>query len=429
MMYIKNKKRMFALADCNSFYASCERVFNPKLKNKPVVVLSNNDGCIVARTNEAKALGIKMGEPLFKAQKTIKKYNVKVFSSNYALYGSMSNRVMKILEQSFPNIEIYSIDEAFMEISSLKKNYNYYKYAINVREIILKWTGIPISIGIGETKTLAKIANYIVKNNSKINGVFDITKIKNKKKILEQIKVEEIWGIGNKISKLLIKNNIKNAYEFTQKDNRWVRKNINILGLKTKMELNGIPCYELENNFKLRKSCCVSRSFGKKIKSLKDITEAVSAYITRAAEKIRNEKLVSNNINLYIRTNPFNKNPKEYYANSISISLDYPTNDTITLNKKTLIGLNKIFRKGYLYQKAGVILSGLEAENKDFHLFKEDNERKKTLMSAFDYINQRYGKNSLHIASEGIEKRWLMKRSRCSSNFTTSLKDLLIVKC
>ncbi|PPR38504.1 MAG: DNA polymerase IV 1 [Alphaproteobacteria bacterium MarineAlpha6_Bin4] len=428
-MYIKNKKRMFALADCNSFYASCERVFNPKLKNKPVVVLSNNDGCIVARTNEAKALGIKMGEPLFKAQKTIKKYNVKVFSSNYALYGSMSNRVMKILEQSFPNIEIYSIDEAFMEISSLKKNYNYYKYAINVREIILKWTGIPISIGIGETKTLAKIANYIVKNNSKINGVFDITKIKNKKKILEQIKVEEIWGIGNKISKLLIKNNIKNAYEFTQKDNRWVRKNINILGLKTKMELNGIPCYELENNFKLRKSCCVSRSFGKKIKSLKDITEAVSAYITRAAEKIRNEKLVSNNINLYIRTNPFNKNPKEYYANSISISLDYPTNDTITLNKKTLIGLNKIFRKGYLYQKAGVILSGLEAENKDFHLFKEDNERKKTLMSAFDYINQRYGKNSLHIASEGIEKRWLMKRSRCSSNFTTSLKDLLIVKC
>ncbi len=429
MMYIKNKKRMFALADCNSFYASCERVFNPKLKNKPVVVLSNNDGCIVARTNEAKALGIKMGEPLFKAQKTIKKYNVKVFSSNYALYGSMSNRVMKILEQSFPNIEIYSIDEAFMEISSLKKNYNYYKYAINVREIILKWTGIPISIGIGETKTLAKIANYIVKNNSKINGVFDITKIKNKKKILEQIKVEEIWGIGNKISKLLIKNNIKNAYEFTQKDNRWVRKNINILGLKTKMELNGIPCYELENNFKLRKSCCVSRSFGKKIKSLKDITEAVSAYITRAAEKIRNEKLVSNNINLYIRTNPFNKNPKEYYANSISISLDYPTNDTITLNKKTLIGLNKIFRKGYLYQKAGVILSGLEAENKDFHLFKEDNERKKTLMSAFDYINQRYGKNSLHIASEGIEKRWLMKRSRCSSSFTTSLKDLLIVKC
>ncbi|PPR35364.1 MAG: DNA polymerase IV 1 [Alphaproteobacteria bacterium MarineAlpha6_Bin3] len=428
-MYIKNKKRMFALADCNSFYASCERVFNPKLKNKPVVVLSNNDGCIVARTNEAKALGIKMGEPLFKAQKTIKKYNVKVFSSNYALYGSMSNRVMKILEQSFPNIEIYSIDEAFMEISSLKKNYNYYKYAINVREIILKWTGIPISIGIGETKTLAKIANYIVKNNSKINGVFDITKIKNKKKILEQIKVEEIWGIGNKISKLLIKNNIKNAYEFTQKDNRWVRKNINILGLKTKMELNGIPCYELENNFKLRKSCCVSRSFGKKIKSLKDITEAVSAYITRAAEKIRNEKLVSNNINLYIRTNPFNKNPKEYYANSISISLDYPTNDTITLNKKTLIGLNKIFRKGYLYQKAGVILSGLEAENKDFHLFKEDNERKKTLMSAFDYINQRYGKNSLHIASEGIEKRWLMKRSRCSSSFTTSLKDLLIVKC
>ena len=173
-MYIKDKKKVFALADCNSFYASCEIVFNPKLKNKPVVVLSNNDGCIVARTNEAKALGIKMGEPLFKAKKIIEKNNVKVFSSNYALYGSMSNRVMKILEQSFPNIEIYSIDEAFMEISSLKKIYNYSKYAMEVREIILKWTGIPVSIGIGETKTLAKIANQIAKDNLNTQGVFDI---------------------------------------------------------------------------------------------------------------------------------------------------------------------------------------------------------------------------------------------------------------
>ena len=369
-MYIKDKKRVFALADCNSFYASCERVFNPKLKNKPVIVLSNNDGCIIARTNEAKALGIKMGEPLFKAKKIIEKNNVKVFSSNYALYGSMSNRVMKILEQSFPNIEIYSIDEAFMEILSLKKIYNYSKYAMEVRKTILKWTGIPVSIGIGETKTLAKIANQIAKDNPKTKGVFDITRIKNKEKILKTIKVEKVWGIGNKLSKFLIKNNIHNAYEFIQQDNRWVRKNMNILGLKTKMELNGISCYELDNNFKLRKSCCVSRSFGKKITSLKDMSEAVSTYITRAAEKIRNERLVANNINLYIRTSPFNRNPSEYYVNSISIPLDYPTNNTITLNKKILIGLNKIFKKGYLYQKAGVILSGLEDENIDLNLFK-----------------------------------------------------------
>jgi len=209
-MYIKDKKRVFALADCNSFYASCERVFNPKLENKPVVVLSNNDGCIVARTSEAKALGIKMGEPLFKAKKTIEKYNVKVFSSNYTLYGSMSNRVMKILEQFFPNIEIYSIDEAFMEISNLKKIYDYSKYAMKIKQIILQWTGIPISFGIGETKTLAKIANHIVKNNPKFKGVLDITKIKNKKIILETIKVEKIWGIGNKLSKFLIKNNFRN---------------------------------------------------------------------------------------------------------------------------------------------------------------------------------------------------------------------------
>ena len=430
-MYIKDKKRVFALADCNSFYASCERVFNPKLKNKPVIVLSNNDGCIIARTNEAKALGIKMGEPLFKAKNIIEKNNVKVFSSNYALYGSMSNRVMKILEQSFPNIEIYSIDEAFMEILSLKKIYNYSKYAMEVRKTILKWTGIPVSIGIGETKTLAKIANQIAKDNPKTKGVFDITRIKNKEKILKTIKVEKVWGIGNKLSKFLIKNNIHNAYEFIQQDNRWVRKNMNILGLKTKMELNGISCYELDNNFKLRKSCCVSRSFGKKITSLKDMSEAVSTYITRAAEKIRNERLVANNINLYIRTSPFNRNPSEYYVNSISIPLDYPTNNTITLNKKILIGLNKIFKKGYLYQKAGVILSGLEAENIDLNLFKEkeNDKRKEVLMNAFDFINQKYGKNSLRIASEGVEKKWLMKKSRCSSSFTTNLKDLLIVRC
>ena len=428
-MYIKHKKKVFALADCNSFYASCERVFNPKLENKPVVVLSNNDGCIVARTNEAKELGIKMGEPLFKARKIIEKNNVKVFSSNYALYGSMSNRVMKILEQLFPNIEIYSIDEAFMEISSLKKIYNYSNYGIKVREIILKWTGIPISIGIGETKTLAKIANQIAKDNPKTQGVFDITKIKNKEEILKTIKVEKIWGIGNKLSKFLIKNNIHNAYDFVQQDNRWVRKNINILGLKTKMELNGISCYELDNNFKLRKSCCVSRSFGERIKSLKNMSEAVSTYITRAAEKIRNEKLVANNISLYIRTNPFNKNPSEYYANSISIPLNFPTNNTITLNKEILIGLKKIFKKGYLYQKAGVILSGLEVENIDLNLFKEDNKKKNFLMNAFDSINQKYGKDSVRIASEGVEKKWLMKRSKCSSSFTTNLEDLLTVRC
>ena len=428
-MYIKNKKRIFALADCNSFYASCERVFNPKLNNRPVVVLSNNDGCIVARTNEAKELGIKMGEPLFKAKKIIEKYNVKVFSSNYALYGSMSNRVMKILEQSFPNIEIYSIDEAFMEISDLKKIYDYSEYAKKIREIILKWTGIPVSIGIGETKTLAKIANQIAKDNPKINGVFDITKIKNKEKILKKIKVGKIWGIGNKLSKFLIKNNIYNAYEFIKQDNRWVRKNMNVLGLKTKMELNGISCYELENSFKQRKSCCVSRSFGKKITSLKNMREAVSTYISRAAEKIRNEKLVSNNINLYIRTSPFKKVAKEYYSNSVSIPLNFPTNNTIILNKATLLGLNKIFKKGYLYQKARVILSGLENENSDLNLFEEDDKKKEFLMNAFDFINQKYGNNSVRIASEGIEKKWLMKRSKCSSNFTTNLKDLLVVKC
>ena len=427
-MCIKNKKRVFALADCNSFYASCERVFNPKLENKPVVVLSNNDGCIVARTNEAKALGIKMGEPLFKAKKTIERYKVKVFSSNYTLYGSMSNRVMKILELSFPNIEIYSIDEAFMDISSLKKIYNYSNYASKVREIILKWTGIPVSIGIGETKTLAKIANHIVKNNPRIKGVFDITKIKNKEKILKTIKVEKIWGIGKRLSKFLIKNNINNAYELAKQDNRWVRKNMNLLGLKTKMELNGISCYELEDGYKLRKSCCVSRSFGKKVSSLKDMQEAVSTYIARAAEKIRSESLVANNINLYIRTNPFNNNPREYYSNSISVSLNYPTNNSIQIVKTAVEGIKNIYRKGYKYKKAGIILHELSDEFSTKGLLDYNREISDALMRSMDNINNRYGSSTLQLASEGIKKNWRLQREKISPCYTTNFKDLMIVK-
>ena len=427
-MYIKTKKKIFVLADCNSFYASCERVFNPKLEKKPVVVLSNNDGCIIARTTEAKALGIKMGEPLFKAKDIIKKHGVKVFSSNYTLYGSMSNRVMRTLERFFPDIEIYSIDEAFMEISNLKNIGNYTEYTMKIQKIILKWIGIPISIGIGETKTLAKIANHIAKNNPKTKGVFNIADVKDKKSILKRIKVEEIWGIGNKLSKILIKNNIYNAYDFIRQDNGWIRKNINILGLKTKMELEGVSCYNLENNFKSRKSCCVSRSFGKKISLLKDMREAISTYISRAAKKIRNEKLIANNIHLYIKTSPFNRNKKQYYANSILISLDKPTNDTITLNKKVLSNLNKIFKPGFLYQKAGVILSGLEPDGLDLNLFGKTNKKKEKLMNAYDFINQKYGEDSIQIASEGTQKRWLMKKNKCSSNFTTNFKDLLIVQ-
>ena len=427
-MYFEDKKKIFVLADCNSFYASCERVFNPKLEKKPVVVLSNNDGCVVARTTEAKALGIKMGEPFFKAKNIIKKYGVKVFSSNYTLYGNMSDRVMNILKQFCPDMEIYSIDEAFMEISKLKNIDNYNKYAAKIQKIILQWTGIPISIGIGETKTLAKIASFIAKNNQKTKGVFNISNIKDKKLILKKIKIEKVWGIGNKLSKLLIRNNIDNAYDFIQQDNNWIRKNMNILGLKTKMELQGVSCYKIENELKLRKSCCVSRSFGKKIILIKDMREALSTYICRAAEKIRNEKLNANIIYLYITTSPFRTDPKEYYSNKISIKLDNPTNDSIILNKKVLDGLNKIFKKGFLYQKAGVVLSGLEPDNIDLDLFKKTNKKQKKLMNAYDFIKQKYGKNSLQIASEGIEKRWLTQKKQCSSNFTTDLKNLLIVQ-
>ena len=420
---------MFALVDCNNFYASCERVFNPSLNGKPVVVLSNNDGCVIARSNEAKALGIPMGAAAFEFKKLFEKNNVYIFSSNYALYGDMSSRVMNILTNYTPEIEIYSIDEAFLKFDGFEL-FDLNELGTTIKKTVTKGTGIPISIGFANSKALAKVANRISKKfPERTKGCYIIDTEEKRIKALKWLAIEDVWGIGRRYAYKLKGKGIKNAYEFTQQDNRWVRKNMNILGLKTKMELNGISCYELDNNFKLRKSCCVSRSFGKRITSLKDMSEAVSTYITRAAEKIRNERLVANNINLYIRTNPFNRNPSEYYVNSILIPLNYPTNNTITLNKKTLIGLNKIFKKGYLYQKAGVILSGLEAENIDLNLFKENDKRKEVLMNAFDFINQKYGKNSLRIASEGVEKKWLMKRSRCSSNFTTNLEDLLTVRC
>ena len=308
MLCNKNK---IALVDCNSFYVSCERLFNPSIINKPVVVLSSNDGCVISRSTEAKVLGIKMGEPYFKVEKIIKKNNVKTFSTNFSLYGDISRRVMKTLNQFSPRIEIYSIDEAFLDLSSIK-NEDLLEYGNKIRNIVLKWTGIPTSIGIATTKTLSKAANFIAKKEK--SGIINLIDSKKIDKFLENIKINEVWGVGRQLTKFYIKHGINTACQLKYAHNSWVKKNINVLGSRTVMELKGIPCESLETYEEKRKSCCVSRSFGKKVTKLEDLNESITAHCLNAAEKIRLDKQTTKKITIFIRTSPFQKNA--YYANT-----------------------------------------------------------------------------------------------------------------
>ena len=420
MLYSKNK---IALVDCNSFYVSCERLFNPSIIKKPVVVLSSNDGCVISRSVEAKALGIKMGEPYFKVKKIVKQNDVRTFSTNFALYGDISRRVMKTLKYFAPEMEIYSIDEAFLNLSSIK-NENLLKHSYKIRETVLKWTGIPTSIGIATTKTLSKAANYIAKKEK--SGVVDLINSKQVDKILSNIKINDIWGVGRQLTKFYIKNGINTAYDLKYMHNGWIKKNTNVFGSRTAMELKGIPCVSLDPHQEKRKSCCVSRSFGKKVTKLEDLNEAITTHCLNAAEKIRLDKQTVKKITIFIRTSPFQNN-KSYYSNSKSIELPIGTNDSIMLVKKALTLLESIYRKGYRYQKAGIIFSDL----KDIDIYKKNlfseinnEEKRMKLMEAIDYTNIKYGRHSLSIAQAGFGKKWKTKRQH-SSKIDTACLDFL----
>jgi len=420
MSYTNSSKKKVALIDCNSFYVSCERLFNPKIQNVPVVVLSNNDGCVISRSNEAKKLGIRMGEPYFKVKDLVKKNNVRIFSSNYALYGDLSRRVMKVLKGFTDKIEIYSIDEAFLDLSHIK-NEQVEEYGKQIRERVLKWTGIPTSVGISNTKTLSKVANHIAKKN-KAGVVFLEKNIDN---ILKNFDIADVWGVGRQLSKLYIKNGIDNAYKLKNISNTWVRKSTNVLGAKTVMELRGISCIDLETEETRRKSCCVSRSFGKKVESLDKLKESITTHCLNAAEKIRIDKQTTRAVTIFIRTSPFDKNRK-YYSNSITIELPVATNNSIELVKTAISGLKKIYKYGYFYQKAGIILSKLrDASEKELSLLAPILENKsKTLMRAIDLTNAKYGRSAISIAQAGINNDWKMRREH-SSRIDTATFDLL----
>mgnify|MGYP005692510281 FL=1 len=413
--------KKIALIDCNSFYVSCERLFNPKIRRLPVVVLSNNDGCIISRSNEAKALGIKMGEPYFKARNIIIKNNVQVFSSNYSLYGDISRRVMRTLKRFNSKIEVYSIDEAFLDLSNFSDK-EVKDVGKEIRNTVLQWTGIPTSIGIAETKTLSKVANHIAKKQK--SGVVSLVNIKDLDPILEKVEVRDIWGVGKQLSKFYIKNGIYNAKQLKNASNTWIKKTKNVLSSRTAMELRGVPCIEIETKQAKRKSCCVSRSFGKKVEKLRELKESVTSYCLNAAEKIRSESLVCKSITVFIRTSPF-QNKGIFYSNSKTIDFPIATNNSIEIVKNALTGLDLIYKDGFKYQKAGIILSGLSDSEKGNSLFKSTkDERIKNLMQSIDNTNYRYGRSTISLASAGINKKWSMRRQYSSKIDTADFYSL-----
>ena len=418
------KKKVFALIDCNAFYVSCERVFNPKLNNKPVVALSNNDGCIIARSKEAKALGIKMGVPLFKVKDIVERENVIVFSSNYTLYADMSRRVMNIISEFAPSIEVYSIDEAFIELTNM--NVDYESYVRQMRKVILQYTGIPVSIGVASTKTLTKVANHIAKDDESLEGVCSLVKHENLDQVLEDTNVVDVWGVGRQLSKKLIANGIFNAKLLKNCEDAWVRKMMSVNGLKTVSELREISCLDLEETSATRKSCCTTRSFGKPLENLDDIEQAVTTFARRATERIRGENLTASTVSVFLRTNPFDRN--RYYSNSSTTTLSYPTYDTMQIVKTALQLTKIIFRENYKYKKAGVLLSGFYekgTETKD--LFSETRYRSPKLMSAVDQINERYGSDTIQIATECQIGKWKQKRRNCTQSYTTQLDNVLLI--
>ena len=417
--------KKIALIDCNSFYVSCERLFNPKIRKKPVVVLSNNDGCIISRSNEAKALGIKMGEPYFKAKDIIVKNNVQVFSSNYSLYGDISRRVMRTLKRFNSEIEVYSIDEAFLDLSNFSDD-EIESVGIEIRSIILQWTGIPTSIGIAKTKTLSKIANHIAKKEK--SGVVSLIGIEDIDPILEKVEIGDVWGVGRQLTKFYIKNDIYNAKQLKNISNTWIKKSSNVLSSRTAMELRGISCIDLEIQDSKRKSCVVSRSFGKKVETFQELKESVTNYCLNASEKIRSDSLIAKSVTVFLRTSPF-QNRGIYYSNSKTIDFPIATDNSIEIVKAAINGLKDIFKRGYKYQKVGVMLSGLSnLENKNNLFSSSKDEKIKSLMRSIDSTNCRYGRSALSLASGGVNKKWNMRRKHSSKIDTVDFRCLPTIK-
>jgi DNA polymerase V len=426
MSSTKPSKPLFALVDCNNFYVSCERVFNPRLWNKPVVILSNNDGCVIARSNEAKALGIPMGAPAFKYRDLFERQRVITLSSNYELYGEMSHRVMHTLAQFTPDIEIYSIDEAFLHIDSA----NLAAESRRIKETVYQWTGIPVSVGIAPTKTLAKAANRHAKKKLPQEGVFILNDADLQKKILSYMPVEEVWGIGQQIAAKLKRNQLYTGWDLANANDGWVKKHLTVVGLRTVWELRGTSCLSLEEAPAPKKSIVCSRSFGCEVTEEEELAEALASYTARAAEKVRHQGSAAAFIEVFLCTNRFKE--ELVYANAAQLILPQPTDFTPHLIHFAKQALHKIFRDGLSYKKVGVMLGGLVPKNSFqqdlFHKNTPSLLKQQRLMQLMDQTNRRYGKGTMKLAAEGVAQPWKMQRNQCSPHFTTRWEDLLSIR-
>ncbi|MCF8382133.1 MAG: Y-family DNA polymerase [Chlorobium sp.] len=420
---------MFALVDCNNFYVSCERVFNPSLTGKPVVVLSNNDGCFIARSDEAKALGLPMGGPAFKFRDILKKHQVRIFSANFPLYGDMSSRVMATIGDLAPEIEIYSIDEAFIDLGGFSR-FGLEHHASRIRYTVRKHTGIPVSIGIGSTKTLAKAASRMAKKNPGYEGVCMLSTQKEISEALATLKVEDIWGIGRQWNRLLETRNIRTALDYSLAPASWIRKNLHIPGIRIQEELNGHSCLPLEQIRPPKQSICTSRSFGRTVTSLDELQQAVATFAGKCSRKLRQEGSVASMLTVFICTSPFNE-PHLKYRGTRTLAMLRPSQDTISVIRAAELALASIYREGFEYKKAGVIVSGLtpaQSFGRELTLFDTEaaagNDRQKSLMEAMEHINRRYGPAAVRIAAEN-ENAWKPNQTMKSAHYTTGWNDII----
>jgi DNA polymerase V len=436
---------LFGIVDCNNFYASCERVFQPALAGKPVIVLSNNDGNVIARSNEAKSLGIAMGAPLFKVRKLVDKHSVKVFSSNYALYGDMSRRVHDTIAQFVPSFEPYSIDEAFVHFLPGSQQ----EQAHHIQNTVKRWIGIPVSIGVAPTKTLAKVANHLAKRGE---GVVDLAGA-NADKYLADFDIKDLWGIGRQsekflkstemetfgqgdlwesegLQRLVEKQKIETALELKNCSNDFIRKYLTIRGLRLVWELRGISCLPLETFEQPRKSICCSRSFGRSVLTLPELSEAIAMHATRAAEKLRKRNLAASHLTVFISTSQFRQNPEEIYSASASWRLPFPTSFTPSLTEAAAALLEKIYKPAFAYHKAGIFLNDIvaDSERQQNLLLPLEKEKYARLMNAVDRLNQKYGHHAVRPLSMGFEQLRNIKNGNVSGRFTTQLSELARVR-
>lgn len=430
MMSQPSGSALYALVDCNNFYCSCERVFNPKLEHRPLVVLSNNDGCAVARSNEAKALGIKMGEPWFQLQHLVKPHGLIGLSSNYTLYGDMSHRVMQVLRDFTPDVEVYSIDESFLRVERMQRLWTSpTAMGQAIRRRVRQWTGIPVCVGMAPTKTLAKLANHVAKKNPQYGGVFDLTACPADElaRLFSAMAVGEVWGVGRRIAQKLEGLGIRTVDDLRQVSTKFIRLHFSVTMERTVAELQGISCIALEEVAAPKKQIVSSKSFGEMVITMSELSEALTTYVSRAAEKLRVQGSVCGALQVFVMTNPFRESDPQY-TNGIVVPLVNPTNNTLELVQAALYGLKRIYKPGYWYKKTGVMLLDLSPQHQRqaslLNQLEEETRHSDALMAVLDGLNTKFGRDTVTVAAAGTQKRWIARAENKTPSYTTRWSEL-----